>query len=545
MGGLVDANGNIFGLDPKTFGLLGAGLGGIFGGLSDSGDTQGSQGYTGGIPDLTATRTPVPGAFGSTYTTPTGELAPRTPGSSGRRYFSDVAYTPVTDAAGLPTIMGAAEFEAANQAALDRQQELTNLGTGLLGIYGQNQASQATTGTTDLTGGATTDLTGGATTDLTGGATTDLTGGATTDLTGGATTTDTTLTGGATTGNEFDTFANSLRGRELTAADAAAIAASGYSLNDLASTLSTATMPIDALALRNFINTYTSGSTTTDDGKVGSTGMRNLLVNELGYTENADGTLTDPTDGTIYGLSADDTWAPRAATTTDTTLTGGATTGNEFDTFANSLRGRELTAADAAAIAASGYSLNDLASTLSTATMPIDALALRNFINTYTSGSTTTDDGKVGSTGMRNLLVNELGYTENADGTLTDPTDGTIYGLSADDTWVPQAATTTTDATGGITTDTTTTDAVDTLLNSTEQYMVASGGYTDNGDGTVTDNTNGYVYDNDTGEGFFPATDTTTTDTTGTGTTGTGTTGTTGTGTDRQLTAVELKTSSA
>ena len=133
-------------MDEVQKGLLGAAIGGIFGGLSGSGDTQGSQGYTGGIPDLTASRTLVPGVFDSTYTTPAGELAPRTPGSSGRRYFTDVKYDPVTDAAGLPTIMGAAEFQAANQAALERQQELTNLGTGLLGTYEQNLANQQAAG---------------------------------------------------------------------------------------------------------------------------------------------------------------------------------------------------------------------------------------------------------------------------------------------------------------------------------------------------------------------------------------------------------------
>ena len=247
-------------MTPKQKGLLGAAIGGIFGGLSGSGDTQGSQGYTGGIPALTASRSLVPGVFGSTYTTPTGELAARRPGSSGRRYFTDVEYAPVTDAAGLPTIMGASEFAAANQAALDRQQELTDLGTGLLGTYEQNLASQATTGTTDLTGGATTDLTGTTTTD-----------------------------------NTYNTFVNQFAGRELTDADAAALASSGYSLNQLATSFG-----VDPTELRTFVNYYTDGSTTTDDGKVGTTGMGNLLVS-LGGTRNADGTITDVT-GTTYSI---------------------------------------------------------------------------------------------------------------------------------------------------------------------------------------------------------------------------------------------------
>ena len=125
----------------KTQALMGALVGGLAGGLTGSGDTQGSQGYTGGIPDLMAGRELVPDAFGQTYTTPTGALAPRRPGSVGRRYFTDVNYTPVTDETGAPTIMGGAEIAAMNQAALDRQQELTELGQGLLGLYGQNNAA--------------------------------------------------------------------------------------------------------------------------------------------------------------------------------------------------------------------------------------------------------------------------------------------------------------------------------------------------------------------------------------------------------------------
>ena len=203
-------------MTPTQKGLLGAAVGGIFGGLSGSGDTRGSQGYTGGIPDLTATRTLVPGVFGSTYTTPTGELAARRPGSSGRRYFTDVEYAPVTDAAGLPTIMGAAEFEAANQAALDRQQELTDLGLGILGAYEQTQASQATT---DLTGGATTDLTGGATT--------------TTDASNAA----------------FNTFIAPFSNQEqLTSAQLIQLGDSGYDLSTIASTLK-----VDPTALTNAI----------------------------------------------------------------------------------------------------------------------------------------------------------------------------------------------------------------------------------------------------------------------------------------------------
>jgi hypothetical protein len=122
----------ISGLSDIQKGLLGAAVGGIFGGLGGSGDTQGSQGYAGGIPALTASRDVVPNAFA---------MGDRRPGEAGRRYFSDVQYNPITDATGAPTIMGGAELAAMNQAALDRQKELSDLGQVLMGTYGQKLIS--------------------------------------------------------------------------------------------------------------------------------------------------------------------------------------------------------------------------------------------------------------------------------------------------------------------------------------------------------------------------------------------------------------------
>ena len=601
-----------------------SGLASFFG----TGGQQQPVGYTGGIPNYTATRELAPNAFTQTYTTPTGEVAPRVPGSAGRRYFTDTQFTQDT----ATPFMGitAEQIAAQNLAA---QNELALFENILGGVETQRKTTaaeqaafdgQMTTGQEAILRSITTP-TGGitgipATITPTGGTTTP-TGGITTP-TGGITTTDTTYTN----------FVNQFAGRGLTAEDAAALAGSGYSLNQLATSFG-----VDPTELRTFVNYYTNGSTTTDDGLVGTTGIGNLMVS-LGGTRNADGSITDVTGGT-YSIQ-DGAWRPVANTTPTggiTTPTGG-TTPTAYDTFADSLRGRELTAEDAAAIVASGYSLNDLASTLSTATAPIDPLELRNFINYYTNGSTTTDDGLVGTTGIGNLMVS-LGGTRNADGSITDVTGGT-YSIQ-DGAWRPVANTTPTGGTtttgtaptaydnfiasyaakdvadftaadytalassgyalsdiatslnvtesslanaldryspenvafqnfmgslpttlssaehaqallnsgyslekiasgytnttasqlqafidgfdtptttGTTTTGTTTTgaDAVDTLLNSTEQGMVASGDYTDNGDGTITDSTNGYVYDNDTGEGYFPTTTgTTTTDTTG------------------------------
>jgi hypothetical protein len=58
-----------------------------------TGEQQRPVGYTGGIPEYGVSRTLLPNAFATT--TPTGE--PRVPGSGGRRYFSDMTYTPTGD----------------------------------------------------------------------------------------------------------------------------------------------------------------------------------------------------------------------------------------------------------------------------------------------------------------------------------------------------------------------------------------------------------------------------------------------------------------
>ena len=72
-------------VNPYAAGL--AVLGGIFGANQNSGLNQ-PQGYQGGIPNYTATRTLQPDAFSQTTTDPaTGETVARRPGSMGRRYF--------------------------------------------------------------------------------------------------------------------------------------------------------------------------------------------------------------------------------------------------------------------------------------------------------------------------------------------------------------------------------------------------------------------------------------------------------------------------
>ena len=100
-----------------------SGLASFFG----TGGRQQPIGYTGGIPNYTATRELAPNAFAQTYTTPTGEMAPRRPGAAGRRYFTDTAFTQSTDT----PFMGitAEQIAAQNQAA----QEERDLFESLLG----------------------------------------------------------------------------------------------------------------------------------------------------------------------------------------------------------------------------------------------------------------------------------------------------------------------------------------------------------------------------------------------------------------------------
>ena len=117
-------------VSATTLGLLGAGVGGILGASGSKGQTSGTQGYAGGIPDYTATRSLVPNAFD-----PTG----RRPGEAGRRYFTDVDFTRGADNA----ILGGAELDALNAANLAQQKEFDAAGAELLGIASLNQQEQA------------------------------------------------------------------------------------------------------------------------------------------------------------------------------------------------------------------------------------------------------------------------------------------------------------------------------------------------------------------------------------------------------------------
>lgn len=94
----------------------GGGLGGLLDGLA--GTNTPPVGYQGGIPQYTAVRAPVPGAF-----------EPTTPGAPNRRYFSDIVYTPENQS--VAAARAAAAEQAAGLAALQAQNnKRTNMAAG-------------------------------------------------------------------------------------------------------------------------------------------------------------------------------------------------------------------------------------------------------------------------------------------------------------------------------------------------------------------------------------------------------------------------------
>jgi len=121
----------------KAIGGIGGALLGYYGGQG-GGQSQGSQGYTGGIPEYTAQRELVPGVFD-----PTG----RRPGEAGRRYFTDTQYIPKTDAAGIQTVMGGDYLAQLNADALARQQQSEANNQGILQfLIASQMANQVKTG---------------------------------------------------------------------------------------------------------------------------------------------------------------------------------------------------------------------------------------------------------------------------------------------------------------------------------------------------------------------------------------------------------------
>ena len=153
---------DIFGKDISntTLGLIGAGLGGLLGAAGGSGQTQGTQGYQGKIPEYTATRSVLPGAFSQTTTDPvTGETVARRPGSMGRRYFTDqdaaTLFQPkgtgVMEGVGLPAVVDQSGMGAEAGATPTLSDVLGSVGLAnllsSLGFGGGTASSTFTPGT--------------------------------------------------------------------------------------------------------------------------------------------------------------------------------------------------------------------------------------------------------------------------------------------------------------------------------------------------------------------------------------------------------------
>ena len=532
---------------------------GDFSGTNDN-TTAGTSGGDGrSIPQRTAIRSVVPGTYDPN----------RRAGSGGQRYFSDVQYVPnVADpaaqrAANLATqaqtntqAMQLAYQNALNPAyqtrpgtATDRARSMVERAVGISGMLPTAQVgagltpAAATTGTavnpnaaleelvqTLISGSSgTTGGTTGTTGTTTGGTTTG--GTTTTGTTTGGTTTGGTTTGGTTAGagittpaadtdTEYNNFADQFLGRQLTAEDAAAIAASGYSLNRLAETFKA-----DPENLRSFVSQQTGGTATLDDGTTGRAGMANLLE-ELGGTKNADGTVTD-NFGTTFSWQ-DGAFRPIS----------------EVDAFARNFAGKTLSREDLVSIGASGYDTAALASALKVdpdrlSGAVTSATELANLTSQFTGDNLNADllTQFVDSGFSADTLAEALNVPGFTGDMLADMVNAQLNNQTTTTAAAAAAGTDIVDAlTGTTTTDTSGagTDIVETLLNSTEQWMVANRGYVDNGDGTITDSTNGYVYDNDTGESFLPTTADTTTDTT------TDTAATTGNVADTTTSSLEL-----
>jgi len=261
-----------------------------------TGGQQQPTGYQGGIPNYTASRQLAPNAFSQTYPSPdTGELTTRRPGSGGRRYFTDTQFTQSTDE---PFMGVTAEDIAARNAAA--QAELDLFKNILGGVETETAANKAAADKAAADKAIADAAAAKAANDAANAA-----------------------AASAATKNANDMAYNSFIAQfsgDLTAADAAKIAASSYPIDKIA-----ASFNYDAEELQDFIDYYTdpvnlvtpSADDTTvetpsaDDTTVETTvetpfdysiirdQTADALVAQAGFTKNDDGTLNSK-EGQIY-----------------------------------------------------------------------------------------------------------------------------------------------------------------------------------------------------------------------------------------------------
>lgn len=125
-----DASGNT---DWRRIASVAGGIAGAsgLGGLTKAQDT-GPKGYQGGIPEYAAIREQVPSTYDPN----------RRPGSGGRRYFSDMAYTP---AGGIEAARTAAQEQAAGLAAINAENPANQRVTTTQQAPAQTAPEQTTT----------------------------------------------------------------------------------------------------------------------------------------------------------------------------------------------------------------------------------------------------------------------------------------------------------------------------------------------------------------------------------------------------------------
>jgi hypothetical protein len=193
-----------------------------------TGGQQQPTGYQGGIPNYTASRQLAPNAFSQTYPSPdTGELTTRRPGSGGRRYFTDTQFTQSTDE---PFMGVTAEDIAARNAAA--QAELDLFKNILGGVETETAANKAAADKAAADKAIADAAAAKAANDAANAA-----------------------AAAAATKNANDMAYNSFIAQfsgDLTAADAAKIAASSYPIDKIA-----ASFNYDAEELQDFIDYYT------------------------------------------------------------------------------------------------------------------------------------------------------------------------------------------------------------------------------------------------------------------------------------------------
>jgi hypothetical protein len=315
--------------------------------------------------------------------------------------------------------MGGAEIAAMNQAALDRQQELTELGQGLLGLYGQNNA--AIDDTTGLYGqnnaGTAEDLIFPSEVGVSSVAGTheEAVQAAIRMMEERAATAETEA---ATKQLAFDDFISTLPAPEnLTIYDVQPILESGYSTVEIAEALNIPESVLGDLFTEwsgSELAVFPAAGTTTTEG----TGLTSLITPDTTPTDTPTTTTTEtetatPTDletfAQSFTFSGDTVTADEAQTLMDSKFTVAQLAdqfnvteeslqsvfdyygGDQytFDTFISPFKGRELGQKDAVALAASGYTPEQIANELK-----VDIDDLNDFLafaDTTTTDTTPTD----------------------------------------------------------------------------------------------------------------------------------------------------------